>query len=135
MVDFRRWIIAAAVLVLFAGLAGAQVPGGGGTGQLACTASVAVPPQLRTEALTELIGDIVLTCTGGADLTQGSPIPTANITVSLGTQVTSRLLNGAAFTVNGGQPQFVSEALLLIDEPGSGLAANPAGTGPAAPQT
>ena len=60
MVDFRRWIIAAAVLALFAGLASAQVPGGSGQGSLACSASVAVPPQLRSEGLTELIGDIVL---------------------------------------------------------------------------
>jgi hypothetical protein len=120
MVDFRRWIIVAAVLALFVGLAGAQVPGGGGIGALACSASVAVPPQLRTEGLTELIGDIVLTCTGGAQIPSGSVIPTANITVSLGTNVTSRILTTAS--LNGGPTQNVSEALLLIDEPGSGIA-------------
>ena len=129
MVDFRRWIIAAAVLALFAGLAGAQVPGGGGTGPLQCTASVAVPPTLRAEGLTELIGDIVLTCTGGQAQVAGQPIPTANITVSLGTQVTSRLLGN-----NGGNANS-SEALLLIDEPGATLPAVVAGFGPAAPQT
>jgi len=134
MVDFRRWIIAAAVLVLFAGLAGAQVPNGGATGQLACTASVAVPPQLRQEGLTELIGDIVLTCTGGAALPNGSVIPTANITVSLGTNVTSRI-GGAPVSINGGPAQNISDALLLIDEPGSGLAATIPGTGPQAAQT
>jgi len=119
MVDFRRWIIAAAVLALFAGLASAQVPGGGGQGSLACTASVAVPPQLRTEGLTELIGDIVLTCTGGSPLPSGSTVPTANITVSLGTNVTSRILQTGS--LNGGPTLNVSEALLLIDEPGSGI--------------
>ena|SRR6185369_10100361 len=120
MVDFRRWIIAAAALTLFAGLAGAQVQGGGGTGSLACTASVAVPPQLRSEGLTELIGDIVLTCTGGPALPNGSVVPTANITVSLGTNVTSRILSTAS--LNNGPTQNISEALLLIDEPGSGIA-------------
>jgi len=78
--------------------------------------------------MTELIGDIVLTCTGGSASPVGSAIPTANITVSLGTQVTSRLL-GAFSTTNS------SEALLLIDEPGaSGLPAPVPGFGPAAPQ-
>jgi hypothetical protein len=118
MVDFRRWIIAAAVLALFAGLASAQVPGGN-VGPLACSASVAVPPQLRTEGLTELIGDIVLTCTGGSPLVSGSTVPTANITVSLGTNVTSRILTTGS--LNGGPTQAISEALLLIDEPGSGI--------------
>jgi hypothetical protein len=136
MVDFRRWIIVAAVLALFAGLAGAQVPGGG-VGLLQCTASVAVPPQLRTEGLTELIGDIVLTCTGGSPLTSGSTIPTANITVSLGTNVTSRIL--ATGSIAGGPTQNISDALLLIDEPGSGIPIPPPpypqGIGPAAPQT
>jgi len=131
MVDFRRWIIAAAVLALFAGLASAQVSGGGG--QLSCTASVAVPPQLRTEGLTELIGDIVLTCSGGAALPNGTVIPTANISVSLGTNVTSRILTTGS--LNGGPTQNISEALLLIDEPGSGLVPTIPGTGPAAPQT
>jgi len=116
------------VLALFAGLASAQVSGGGLVGtQLQCTANVAVPPQLRAEGMTELIGDIVITCSGGAALTPGSTIPTANITVSLGTNVTSRLLSNNAATNS-------SEALLLIDEPGSGLPAPVPGFGPAAPQ-
>jgi len=120
MVDFRRWILVAAVLALFTGLASAQVQNGGGIGSLACTASVAVPPQLRSEGLTELIGDIVLTCTGGAALPNGSVIPTANISVSLGTNVTSRIVSTAS--LNGGPTQNISDALLLIDEPGSGIA-------------
>jgi len=118
MVDFRRWIIVVAALALFAGLAGAQVPGGN-IGPLQCTASVAVPPQLRTEGLTELIGDIVLACTGGSPLPSGSTVPTANITVSLGTNVTSRILTTGS--TQGGITQNISEALLLIDEPGSGI--------------
>ena len=124
MVDFRRWIIAVALLALFAGLAGAQVQGGGGTGALTCTASVAVPPQLRSEGMTDLIGDIVITCTGGAAQTSGTILPTANVTVSLGTNVTSRIL------LSGN----ISEAILMIDEPGSGLASVIPGTGPTAPQ-
>jgi len=130
MVDFRRWITVLAVLALFVGLASAQV-GGGGTngGPLVCTANVAVPPQLRLEGLTELIGDIVITCTGGSGLPVGSVIPTANITVSLGTQVTSRLLGNNSVT-------NASEALLLIDEPGVTALPTPVvGFGPSAPQS
>ena len=135
MVSFRRFILAMSVLALFVGLASAQVvvgpvgPAGGGA--LQCTASVAVPPQLRAEGMTELIGDIVLTCTGGTStVTPPNIIPTANITVSLGTNVTSRLL-GSSSTSN------VSEALLLIDEPGTAATAGagPAGFGQNAPQT
>jgi hypothetical protein len=92
-----------------------------------------VPPQLRTEGLTELIGDIVLTCTGGAQLPNGSVVPTANITVSLGTNVTSRILSTG--NLNGGPTQAISDGLLLIDEPGSGLLSTLPGTGPQAPQT
>jgi uncharacterized protein (TIGR03437 family) len=123
MSNLRRWVSGLAVLAAFAGVAGAQV--GTTTGALlgsalTCSANVAVPPQLRAEGVTELLGDIVLVCSGGAAATAGSLIPTANITVSLGTNVTSKLMPG------GG-----SEALLLIDEPGSGLP----GPGPALGQT
>jgi hypothetical protein len=110
--NFRRWITALAVLAIFAGLASAQVNvGSAQIGPLQCSATVAVPPQLRAEGMTELIGDIVLTCTGGSALTPGTAVPTANITVSLGTNVTSRLIG----TGNA------SEALLLVDEPGSAI--------------
>ena len=129
MVDFRRWITALAVLALFAGLASAQV-GGGGTngGPLTCTATVAVPPALRAEGMTETIGDIVITCAGGTATADGAAIPTANFTVSLGTNVTSRLLGNNGATNS-------SEAVLLIDEPGVTTLPTPvAGFGPQAPQ-
>jgi len=130
MADFRRWITALAVLALFAGLASAQIGGGPGAGgPLQCTATVAVPPALRAEGMTELIGDIVLNCTGGTLTAAGSAIATANITVSLGTNVTSRILGNNGATNS-------SEALLLIDEPGNTtLAAPVAGFGPQAAQT
>jgi hypothetical protein len=46
-------------------------------------------PQLRAEGETELIGDIVLTCTGGTPTVAGKPVPTVAISVSLNTAVTS----------------------------------------------
>jgi hypothetical protein len=139
MPEFRKWIIAPAAVILFAGLASAQVgvqgsgPGQGSASGTAFTCNStngAVTPTLRSEGFTELTGDIVIICSGGSPLptaTTGvastfAPIPTANITVFLNTTVTSRLLASS-----GG----ASEALLLIDEPGSTLS----GYGPGVPQT
>jgi hypothetical protein len=124
MVSFRRIVLAIAMLALFVGLASAQVINPGGTsggGNLVCTANVANPTQARAEGHTELLGDIVIACTGGSVLAAGSAVPTANFTVTLAnTYVTSRQLS------NG-----VSEALLLIDEPNAPIPASgpPAGAG------
>jgi hypothetical protein len=125
MVDFRRWITALAVLALFAGLAAAQT-GGSGQTQLQCGTNVSVTPTLRAEGYTEQTGDITLTCTGGSAIAPGSIIPTVNITIFLNTAVTSRLFSSSSKT---------SEALLLIDEPGSGISAPVPGFGPQAVQT
>lgn len=105
MADFRRWFLALATLAL---ILGSVAPA---SAQLAvvCNASAAVTPTLRHEGFTELTGDILLTCTGapGAHPTPaGTPIPQANITVSLSAPVTSRILTGS-----------VTEALLLVDDP------------------
>jgi hypothetical protein len=100
---------------------------------------------LRAEGLTEMVGDIVLTCTGGPTPVAGTttPIPTANITVSFQSNVTSRLLNyNTSTSPSAVTSPYTSEALLLIDEPGSGLQVAPSGSGitptgvgPQAPQT
>jgi hypothetical protein len=125
MVSFRRMILAMAVLALCAGLASAQVvigTGGSAGGPLTCTANVANPTQARSEGYAELLGDISIICTGGS-VTSGS-VPTANITVALNnTLVTSRV-----FSSNG-----ASEALLLIDEPGTSPVTPSVGT--SLPQT
>src|ERR1035437_434915 len=92
-----------------------------------------------------MVGDIVLTCTGGPPPVAGTPtpIPTANITVSFQSNVTSRLLNyNTSTSPSAVTSPYTSEALLLIDEPGSGLQVAPSGSGitptgvgPQAPQT
>ncbi|PYT20870.1 MAG: hypothetical protein DMG57_40605, partial [Acidobacteria bacterium] len=74
---------------------------------MTCTTIVAVPPVLRAEGLTELIGDIVLKCKGGVPTPAGQAVPRVNITLALDSNVSSRIVG----TNN------LSDALLLIDEP------------------
>jgi len=106
--QFRRWFIVLSVLVLCAGLAAAQ------TSPLVCQAGQSsVTPLVRAEGYTELVGDIVITCTGGTGLAADAAVPQANITVSMNAPVTSRLLGNNGSTLS-------SEALLMIDEPASG---------------
>jgi len=108
MVSFRRLATAVALLAVFAALAGAQgLP-------LTCQTNVAVTPTLRAEGYTEQTGDITISCTGGALATTGSLIPQVNVTLFYNTAVTSRLLPTSASSA-------ISEALLLVDEPGSGI--------------
>jgi hypothetical protein len=64
---------------------------------------------VRSEGLTELVGDLVLVCNGGIPTPSNTPVPTADFTLFLNTNGTSRLL---------ADPW--SEALLLLDEPGTG---------------
>ena len=129
MADFRRTLTVLAMLAVFAGVASAQVgvaaAGGSANSALLCSATGAGIPELRPEGYTELAGDILITCTGGPVLQQGASIPTTNIVIYMAPSVpiTSRLIGSG------------SEALLLIDEPGSGIATGATGAyGPNAPQ-
>jgi len=107
MADFRRVataLVVAALLMGFASTAVAQQPP-----PFACTATASVVPLLRSEGLTELVGDIILTCTGGTPIAPDADIPVANFRVFMGANITSRLI--------GRNVSNDSEALLLIDEP------------------
>jgi len=135
MPEFRKWIMALAGVALFTGLASAQVGTvtGGATGTFTCsTTNGSVTPTLRAEGYTEQVGDIVIICTGGTPPAIGTTIPTANFTVFLSQPVTSRLINN---TTGSGNPSNTSEALLIIDEPGSSDTGPIIGSGPSAPQT
>ena len=109
MADFRRWILAFAALVLVLGLV---APASAQDG-LVCTATASVTPTLRHEGFNELVGDILLNCVGApgsAPTPAGTTIPQANVSVSLGVPITSRVLGGAS-------PLILTEALLLVDDP------------------
>ncbi len=73
---------------------------------MSCNGSSATPLNARSNGHAELVGDVVVTCTGGTPTAIGQPIPQGTIAIVLDTSITSRLL----------APGW-SEALLLVDEP------------------
>jgi len=77
---------------------------------LACSAAALSTPSLNQEGVTELAGDLLVTCLGGSPTPAGADVPTINLTLAFNTQVTSRLLGGS---------NNLTEAVLLINDPGS----------------
>jgi hypothetical protein len=104
MVDFRKWLLALAVVGLLLGIGSTSA---NAQGTFTCSATTGVPNIIRSEGLTELLGDLVLNCTGGTFTPAGQAIPLQNVQVSINTNITSRIVG----------PPNVSEALLMIDEP------------------
>jgi hypothetical protein len=102
MADFRKWLPVLAIVALFLGsamTASAQPA-------FSCTSNAGVPPIVRAEGLAELVGDLILNCTGGIPTAVGAPVPQVNVQIFLNTNVTSKLTADPA-----------SESMLLIDEP------------------
>jgi hypothetical protein len=109
MADFRKYALAFAGVACFLGItgtAGAQTLNG-----ITCFANAATPQQMRAEGITEIAGDLVLSCTGGTATPAGVAVPTVNITVALNTQVTSRLVGGTS---------NITESILMINDAPSG---------------
>jgi len=100
MANLRKLLFALAVILVATFTASAQtIPA------FQCTANAAVPPTVRAEGLAELVGDLVLNCTGGTPTALGTAVPRVNIQIFLNTNITSRWWDPAM------------EALLLIDDP------------------
>jgi len=108
MADFRRWFYALAVVAL---LAGFTLPVCAQVAPFQCTQASGVPPIVRFEGYTELVGDIILNCTGGIPTPAGQTVPPVNFTIGLNTDITSRLLAANLY----------NEALMIIDEPHSAV--------------
>ena len=126
MADFRKLfpVLAVVGMMFMATSASAQT--------FSCNGNAGVPPIVRAEGLTELVGDLVLNCTGGIVTVAGVAVPQVNVQIFLNTNVTSRLTDTSAA---GGS---YNEALLMIDDPApaqqrlcanSGLACSIPGTG------
>jgi hypothetical protein len=82
-----------------------------GQGQLTCE-RVEQTTSVRAEGTAELVGDIVLKCTGGTPTARGSAVPTYQVMVASSVPLSSRIL------VPGVANTGLSEALLIIDDPG-----------------
>jgi len=125
MVDFRKWLFALAIVGLLLGIG--SVPANAQTSSFICQATAGVPEFLRSEGITELLGDLTLNCTGGTSTPFGSPVPLNNIQVSINTNITSRIEDATT---------GASEALLMIDEPfpttGTQFPPSPVGPSPKA---
>jgi hypothetical protein len=104
MADFRKWLLAFAVVALLLGMGTSAYAQN--TPAFACTANAGVPPIVRAEGIAELVGDLILNCTGGTFTPAGLPIPQSNVQIFLNTNITSRTYAGN-----------LSEAILTIDEP------------------
>jgi uncharacterized protein (TIGR03437 family) len=111
----RRCVLSLWLVVACLECAGQVTPGTPGQPAFTCTANAGAPVIVRVEGITELVGDLLLQCTGGQPTAAGQFVPQTNLRLTLNTNITSRLLN----PMTG-----ASEAMLLIDEPGS--AKNPA---------
>ena len=108
MADFRRCFYALALVALLAGL---TVPASAQA--FNCTQSTGVPPIVRGEGYAELMGDLIIDCTGGIPTPPNQTVPAVNIAVNLDVPVTSqvtKVINSVEFL----------ESLLIVDEPNSG---------------
>jgi len=106
---FRNWFPAFAVAALAFGAA--STANAQQVAAFSCVGNAGVPPIVRAEGLTELVGDLVLNCTGGTPTALNATVPQSNIQIFLNTNITGRLnTNDSAY----------SEALLMIDEPADG---------------
>lgn len=110
---FRAWFLLAAILTIAASVRPAHADT---TAQpFACTVTAAAP-FVRYQGLAEMVGDILLICTGGTPTTAGAAIPMSNIAVSIqSTNITSRLQPTSLPSAQGGFPY--SEAVLAFDDP------------------
>ncbi len=106
MVDFRKWLLALAAVGLLLGIGSSTANAQSNNPAFSCLPS---PTNniVRAEGIAELVGDMVLNCTGGTPTAAGSAIPESNVQITINTTVTSRIVSLGN----------VSEALMLIDDP------------------
>jgi hypothetical protein len=105
MLDLRKLLLALAVVAIASTPAFAQFP------PLNCVAQAAGTPSIRAEGVAELVGDVIIRCTGGTPAASTEQLRQVTIQVfsSPSINITSRIQD----TSFGG----FSEALLFIDEP------------------
>jgi len=114
MADYRKWFLALAVVAILLSLGSMPASAQGVINPaFVCNANAGVPPIVRSEGITELVGDLILNCTGGNPTRAGAAVPLSNVQIFLNTNITSRIVGSNS----------LSEATLMIDEPLPPLAA------------
>ncbi|MBK7926388.1 MAG: hypothetical protein IPJ98_02545 [Bryobacterales bacterium] len=109
MLDFRKLFLTVVALALFASMAMAQVVAF--EPPLSCTAQAAGTPSIRDNGVTEMVGDVLIICSGGRPRPMDEVLPQVNIQV-----FTSPVINITS-RITGTTGGNWSEALLFIDEP------------------
>ena len=71
MADFRKWLLAFAVVALLLGAGTANAQPGLQQAGFTCTANAGTPVIVRVEGITELVGDLLLQCVGGQPTPKG----------------------------------------------------------------
>jgi hypothetical protein len=115
MVDFRKWFMAFASAALLFGLGSSAYAQ---STAFICNATAGNPHIVRQEGVAELVGDLILNCTGGSFTPAGTYMGpgtnvVSNVQINLNTNVTSRLTGNQTVTGTAAD----SEAILTIDEP------------------
>jgi len=112
MADFRKWIPVLAVVALLVGATSVNAQ------TFQCTANAGVTPLVRAEGIAELVGDLLLNCSG----TVPAGGITSNIRIFANTTVTSKIAGSslpsaseALLLINDGQPVQVLRAYPSID--------------------
>lgn len=121
MADFRKWFLLLAVLAIVALPASAQ---------LSCVITPGQPPLIRAGGLSELVGDVMLTCSGNAPVSC-SGVSCTQITTNLQiftspAQVTNRVKAGTAVECPTGIA-CVTDSLLLVTDIGGNNLVQPVG--------
>jgi len=106
MLDLRKLLLALAIVAIATTPAFAQP-----AAPLSCFAQAAGTPSIRAEGVAELVGDIIIRCTGGTPTPAGQNLRQVTIQIfsSPSINITSRIQDSSF----GG----LSEALLFVDEP------------------
>ena len=79
MLDFRKLFLTVVALALFASMAMAQVVAF--EPPLSCTAQAAGTPSIRDNGVTELVGDVLIICSGGRPRPRNEVLPQVNIQI------------------------------------------------------
>lgn len=111
MAEFRKLFYALGVAALLAGVS-TTAKAQGGTVTCSPQGSGASPSLIRAESFADLVGDFFLDCTGGTPTLANQIVPTVNISVTLSTNITSKILDTASAAAGS-----FTEALLIIDDP------------------